>query len=40
MNPDRTREIRLGSISAPDELAELWAIDKRLTARRHQKLKI
>ena len=29
MNPDKTHEFRLGSISAPDELAELWAIDKR-----------
>ena len=28
MNPDKTHEFRLGSISAPDELAELWAIDK------------
>jgi hypothetical protein len=27
-NPDKTHEFRLGSISAPDELAELWAIDK------------
>jgi hypothetical protein len=29
MNPDKTHEFRLGSISAPDELTELWAIDKR-----------